>query len=268
MLIYINWTVNPELISLGPITFRWYGILFALGVVAGYQLTKQIFKHENLSEKMLDNLLYITVAGTIIGARLGHVFFYDWDYYSQNLAEIPQVWKGGLASHGAGIGILLSLWVYSKFILKTNYLWILDRTTLAVAAASICIRLGNLMNHEIVGNPTKLFFGFVFELVDDQPRHPTQLYESISWAIILILLYRIYWKKDSPLKPGLLFGLFLTLAFTARFLLEFTKKSQGGFEKGLGNILSTGQWLSIPFIISGIILLLSSAKQHVSTNQS
>lgn len=266
MLGFIYWNVDPTLIELGPIIFRWYGVLFALGIVVGFQLVKKAFLHDGLTEKQIDNILYITVAGTIIGARLGHVFFYDWPYYSQNLSEIPQIWQGGLASHGGGIGIILVIWLYSKYGIHKPVLWTLDRLTIAVATGSIFIRMGNLMNHEIVGDPTNVPWAFIFGLVDDQPRHPAQLYEAIGWAITLFIVLRLYWKTDKKYFTGYIFGLFLVIAFTVRFLVEFIKNSQGGFESQLGNILSTGQWLSIPFVITGILLILFSKKQTNDPN--
>ena len=257
-LLYINWNADPTLFEIGPLVFRWYGVLFALGLLTGFQLVKKAFLVDGLNEKQIDNILYATVIGTIVGARLGHVFFYDWDYYSQNLGEIPKIWEGGLASHGGGIGIIIGIWLYSKYGIQKSTLWTLDRLTIAVAAGSIFIRLGNLMNHEIIGIPASIPWAFIFNLVDEQPRHPAQLYEAITWIITLLTMSYVYWKTDKKKLTGYLFGLFLIMAFSFRFLIEFVKNSQGGFENSIGNIISTGQLLSIPFILTGVILMVKS----------
>lgn len=271
--LFINWNPDPTLFEIGPITFRWYGVLFALGLVVGFQLVKKVFLHDGLNDKQIDNILYVTVAGTVIGARLGHVFFYDWEYYSENLAEIPQIWRGGLASHGGGLGIILAIWLYSKFGIKKHVLWSLDRLTIAVSTGSIFIRFGNLMNSEIVGNTTDLPWAFSFvqfwsdelKQFDPTPRHPAQLYEAISWMLVLGLMLYFYWKTNKKNNKGFMFGMFLSIAFTFRFLIEFVKNSQGGFEENFGNILSTGQWLSIPFVIIGIILIVFSRNNNSTT---
>lgn len=253
----ITWTVDPDIIS-SPITVRWYGLLFATSFMAGYYLLQRIFKHENIAEEWLDKVLLYVMVGTVVGARLGHVFFYDWAYYSENLSEIPMVWKGGLASHGAGIGIILSLWLYSKNITKRSIFWILDRVALTVALAGFFIRLGNLMNHEIIGKPTEKSWGFIFTLVDDLPRHPTQLYESISYLLAFGILFYLFTQKNWRQYLGRTFGLFMALIFTIRFFVEFLKENQSAFESDM--VLNMGQILSIPFVAIGLIILLRSKK--------
>jgi phosphatidylglycerol:prolipoprotein diacylglycerol transferase len=266
MLQFIHWNVDPTLIELGPITFRWYGVLFALGIVLGFQLAKKMFFKDGLNEKQVDNILYVTVAGTIVGARLGHVFFYDWDYYSLNLQEIPLIWKGGLASHGGGIGIIIAITLYAKYGLKKNAIWVFDRMTIAVATGGVFIRLGNLMNHEIIGDTTDLPWAFIFSLVDDLPRHPAQLYEALSLLLILIATHYFYWKTNKKDRLGFISGFGLMTCFSFRFLIEFVKNSQGGFESAIDSNISTGQWLSVPFIITGIILIFYRKKSISKKN--
>ena len=255
---HINWEVSPEIVQIGPITLRWYGLFFALGFLMGLYIVRRMFQEENAPEQWLDKAFIYVVVGGVLGARLGHVFFYDWDYYSQNLAEIPQVWKGGLASHGGAIGVILSLWIYSRRITKKSILWILDKVVVPTALAGCFIRLGNLMNSEIVGLPSDAAWAFHFinahPPVNDVPRHPVQIYESLSYLAIFIALFQIYWKTEARFKPGLMFGLFLVSVWTARFIMEYFKASQGGFEEALG-VFTTGQWLSIPFILVGLFFV-------------
>jgi prolipoprotein diacylglyceryl transferase len=194
--------------------------------------------------------------GTVIGARLGHCLFYEPEYYLQNPVEILKIWRGGLASHGAAIGILAALWLFVRKY-KKPFIWILDRIVVVVALAGALIRLGNLMNSEIYGIETSLPWGFVFisavkpEIV---PKHPTQIYEALTYFLIFGLLLRIYIRSDSKFRPGTLFSWFLILVFGMRFLIEFIKEDQVDFEAGMA--LNMGQWLSIPFVLLGIALLL------------
>lgn len=250
---YIVWEVDPNIIN-EPLTIRWYGLLFALGFVLGYQVLKKIFIKEDIPEKWLDSAFIYVFFGTLIGARLGHVFFYDWAYYSENLAEIPKIWKGGLASHGAAIGIIIALWIYSKKVTKKSVLWILDRVVITIALAAVFIRVGNLMNHEIIGEPADLPWAFIFTLVDDQPRHPAQLYEAFCYLITFGTLMFLYWKTGSSRRNGILFGTFLAMIFSARFFIEFVKESQVAFEESM--TLNMGQWLSIPLVLGGLFFIV------------
>lgn len=297
ILAYITWTASPEIINLGPLTLRWYGLLFAAGFLAGLYIVKAMFKAENAPEEWLDRIFIYMVVGAVVGARLGHVFFYDWDYYSQHLTEIPMVWKGGLASHGGAIGIILALWIFSRFESKRSVLWVLDKVVVPTALAGCFIRLGNLMNSEIVGKPTDVAWGFKFPrnetnlwekcsacieragqgcvevaemasgkfcvaLSEVPVRHPVQLYESISYLLTFFLLYWVYWKTDAKNRLGRMFGLFLLLVLgVIRFGLEYFKTSQGGFESAVNTGLSTGQLLSIPFMLVGLFFLLRPAKE-------
>jgi phosphatidylglycerol:prolipoprotein diacylglycerol transferase len=261
MLAYITWDVSPDIISIGPLTLKWYGLLFASGFLVGLYIVRRMFLAEKAPEVWLDKVFVYMVVGTIIGARLGHVFFYDWDYYSQNLSEIPMIWKGGLASHGGAIGIILALWIFSQKISKKSLLWILDKVVVPTALAGCFIRLGNLMNSEIIGNPTDVSWAFVFTAVDDQPRHPVQLYESISYLFSFGLLYFTYWRTEKAMKPGYIFGMFLVLIWGFRFIWEYFKKSQGGFETLVDQAFSTGQLLSIPFFIVGLYFMFRPSER-------
>lgn len=265
-LLVIHWNVNPEVIN-GWNTPRWYGLFFALGFLLGYRIVLKMFKSEGIPEKWLDQLLLYVMIATVVGARLGHVFFYDWDYYSQNLNEIPQIWKGGLASHGGVIGIIIALALYSKWVSKKSLLWALDRVVIPSALAACFIRLGNLMNHEIVGTPTTVPWAFIFEKYPDDavptPRHPAQLYESLSYLITFVLLYRMYWKTKAKEYSGLLFGVFFTMLFTARLVIEFFKAGQT--ERDAELLLNTGQLLSIPMILIGLFFIFKNYKYFQKT---
>jgi len=253
---YITWDVSPELFTLGPITPRWYGVLFASGFLFGLIMVKRMFKTENAPEEWLDKAFMYIVLGAVIGARLGHVFFYDWDYYAQNLTEIPMIWRGGLASHGGAIGVLLALWIFSKRVSKKSMLWILDKVVVPTALAACFIRMGNFMNSEIVGipydGPLAVLFVRAYPPLNELPRHAVQLYEAVCYLLIFGVLFFTYWRTELRNKPGFIFGLFLTLVFGVRFFLEKYKNSQGGLEENLANSLTTGQILSIPFVLIGL----------------
>jgi prolipoprotein diacylglyceryl transferase len=256
MFLYIHWSPDPELIEIGSFAIRWYGLFFATGFYIGYMLMQRFFRKEGIPQEALDKLTYYMVFATIIGARLGHCLFYEPDFYLSHPVEMLKVWKGGLASHGAAIAIPAALWLYSRRVSKRPALWILDRIVITVALAGSLIRLGNLMNSEIVGAPTSVPWAFVFERVDSQPRHPAQIYESLSYMLIFIYLYRSYYRLNGRIPLGRLMGMFLTLVFSARFVLEFTKAVQVAFEKGMP--LNMGQLLSLPFIALGIFLWVRS----------
>jgi len=257
----IVWNVNPEIFRVGSFAIRYYGILFALGFVLGYIIMGKIFTREKLPPKFLDTLTTYMVVGTVIGARLGHCLFYEPGYYLSHPIEILKVWEGGLASHGAAIGILIALYILSGKAQKP-YLWILDRVVIVVALAGLCIRTGNLMNSEIYGRETTLAWGFIFERTGETvPKHPTQIYEGLGYFLIFIVLYLIYLKKSQKLKPGFIFGLFLILLFGLRFIIEFIKEPQVSFETNM--MLNLGQLLSIPLILAGIGLLVWTRKKQI-----
>ena len=263
LLNYINWNVNPEIVGFWGLSIRYYGLLFASSFFFGYIIMQKIFKKENLTVELLDKLTVYMAVGTVLGARLGHCLFYQPEYYLSNPWEIIKIWHGGLASHGAAVGILIAIYYFSKKH-KRPYLWTMDRIVIVVALAGFLIRMGNLMNSEIYGIPTELPWGFIFVRNGEVlPKHPTQIYEALSYLLIFVLLYFIYNKKGAQLKQGLIFGLFLILLFTARFFIEFIKEVQVNFEQGMS--LNMGQWLSIPFVLIGFFLLYRSLKQQAAT---
>ena len=255
MIQQITWDVSPLIFKLGNLQIRWYGLFFALSFYLGYLvLEKQVFKRENIRTELLDKLATYVVIGTIVGARLGHVFFYEPMSYLKNPISILKVWEGGLASHGAAVGILLALILFVRKSGKT-YLWTLDRVVIVVALGGFFIRMGNLMNSEIYGYFTSLPWGFIY-LRDGQtePRHPTQIYEALSYLALFFGLLYYYRKNYLKMKEGTIFGIFLIILFGVRFLIEFVKEPQVAFEQGMA--LNMGQWLSVPFILAGIGLLL------------
>lgn len=255
----ITWDVNPEIFSIFSIHIRWYGLLFAASFLIGFKIMQNIFAKEKKSEKDLNDLLWYMIIGTIVGARLGHCLFYNPEYYLSNPLEILKTWKGGLASHGAAIGIVSAMYLYSKKKVGQSFLWVMDRVVITVALAGFFIRTGNLMNSEIIGKATDVPWAFIFvnAFVPDPmtPRHPAQLYEAIAYLIIFIILFLYYQKNFSRMKEGFIFGLFLILIFVSRFVIEFFKENQSDFEQGM--LLNMGQLLSIPLIIWGYYLLIS-----------
>lgn len=253
----VVWRANPEILDLGFLAIRWYGLLFALGFVTGYFIMEYMFKKEGVPAKELDRLTTWVVIGAVLGARLGHVFFYEPAWYLANPAHILMIWEGGLASHGGAVGVLLALWYFSRKSVKSSFLWIFDRISIAVALAGVFIRMGNLMNSEIYGEATTLPWGFVFALNGETvPKHPTQIYEALGYLLIAIALFAIYRQKQFNPRPGLLAGVFLISLFGIRFLIEFVKQPQVEFETSM--MLNMGQLLSIPFVIWGLLLLWKS----------
>ena len=266
---FITWDVDPEIFSFAiesPMEFvfsvRWYGLLFACSFVFGYIIMKKIFDNEGIGEKVLDQLSTYMLIATIVGARLGHCLFYEPAYYLANPFEILKVWEGGLASHGAAVGIFSALYIFSK-VNKKPYLWILDRMAIVVALSGFFIRTGNLMNSEIFGDITTMPWGFIFTRYYDpslavDPRHPTQIYEALSYLAIFIFIYKLYWKSNGKTNNGEIFGYFMTLLFGVRFLIEFIKVPQVGFEETM--VLNMGQILSIPLVLTGLLMLYYSHK--------
>lgn len=247
-LLIIYWNVNPEIFHIGSFAIRWYGLLFASSFLFGYIIMNWIFKNENLEEAVLDRLTVYMAIGTIVGARLGHCLFYEPGYYFHHPLEILMVWHGGLASHGAAIGILTAVWLFTGK--KKDYFWVLDRIAIVVALSGFFIRMGNLMNSEIYGIETTVPWGFVFLRNHEvAPKHPTQIYEGLAYLIIFFLLYRMYWKKKGEHIEGSLISLAIVLIFVARFFIEFLKENQVAFEATMK--LNMGQLLSIPFILIG-----------------
>jgi prolipoprotein diacylglyceryl transferase len=250
----IYWNVSKEIFGIGPVVIRWYGLLFALGFVVGYQIMQWIFNKENRTQKSLDSLAITMILSTVIGARLGHCLFYEPAIYLADPIRILKVWEGGLASHGAAIGIIFALWLYSRKQKDISLLWILDRIVIVIALAGFFIRLGNFFNSEIYGNPSNMPWAVVFGNIDHIARHPVQLYESFSYLIIFLILFFTYKNSYKKLHPGFIFGLFLVLVFGVRFILEYFKAYQVDFESTLP--IKMGQILSIPLILTGFYFLL------------
>lgn len=295
---------NPsEGIDIGFFIIRYYSLMFVIAFGLGWYIMKKIYERENESIDKLDTLFIWTVIATLLGARLGQVFFYDWEYFRNNPTEILLPFKfhpefeftgfRGLASHGAAIAIIIAMYFYSKKVIKRPILWVLDRVVIPVASGAIFVRIGNFFNSEIVGNVTDSAFGIKFvrdyysakdvmnitklsnvndayhaiatdpryaELLAKVPmKHPAQLYEAFLYIFVFFTLYFLYWKTKTAEKQGLLFGYFLVMLWTVRFVVEYVKESQGGIEESFG-LLSTGQWLSIPFILVGIYYIFMAEK--------
>lgn len=256
---YINWDVNPEIIRIGKFAIRWYGLLYASAFFFSYLILIKFFKIEKISVEVLDKLVIYMALGTIIGARLGHCFFYEPSWYLSNPVEILKIWKGGLASHGAAIGIPVALFLFVRKT-KMPFLFTLDRVVVVLALSALFIRIGNLMNSEIYGIETNLPWGFIFLRNGETiPKHPTQIYEGLSYFLIFLLLYFIYMKNRGKVRSGLLSSLFLILVFTVRFFIEFIKEAQVGFEAGM--TLNMGQLLSIPLVLLGFVFLVYYLKK-------
>ena len=273
MLDFVTWTVNPNLYS-GFVTVRWYGLMFAIGFLVGYEIVYRIFRHEGVPEKWVGSLFIYVVVATVLGARLGHVFFYQWSYYSQHLGEIFKIWEGGLASHGGTLGIMLAVWLYSRNVTHRPVLWTFDRLVVPVGFVGALIRFGNLMNHEIYGGPTGLPWGFRFidnvipyihgaQPVFTPPCHPTQIYEAVCYLLVFALCLWMYWRRNLQEREGFIFGVFLTGVFASRFFVEFIKNVQDPWElatrQAIG--LDQGQLLSIPFIVLGIWLIVRAMRR-------
>ncbi len=257
-LCFIDWSVDPVLFHLGRIEIRYYSLFFAIAFWLGYLITDKMFKDQKVPEGMLDKVFFLIIIATVIGSRLGHCLFYGWDYYSQHPFEIFQVWKGGLASHGGTIGIMIALLWFSYKVSHKSVLWILDCVCVPIALAAFFIRMGNLMNSEIVGMPTDVPWAFRFlRLHPEQalvPRHPTQIYEALFYLCVFGLLWFLYWKKRLIVRHGALFGIFMICVFGFRMFIEHFKENQEAFEDGM--TMNMGQWLSVPMVLIGIASLV------------
>ena len=319
---FLGFTWNPDdtLFKLGVLQIKYYNLLWIIAFAVGWYIMKRIFERENKSREQLDSLFVYTVLATMLGARLGHVFFYDWPYYKNHLLEIllpireragstlfgiinGYEFTGftGLASHGAAIGVIIGMYLFTRKHREFNVLYILDRIVIPISLGAFLVRLGNFFNSEINGKITEASFFLATRFVrdsDDMPagkamaitgekdpnaayhalqdnpqfseyleaipyRHPAQLYEGVLYIGVFALLYYLYWKTDRKDKPGYLFGLFLVLLWSIRFVVEFVKKSQGGFEESLG-LLTTGQWLSLPFIVLGLYFMFRKTGSHAN----
>ena len=271
---YLSFTWDPsDGIDLGFFVVKYYSLMFVIAFTLGWFITKRIFINEKESMDKLDKLFIYMVIAILLGARIGHVLFYQSELILDDpfsiflpfsfVPEIKYTGFQGLASHGATIGGIAAMYLYSKKVSKKPMLWILDRVVIPVASGAIFVRIGNFINSEIVGKETDSALGVIFKQNgEDFARHPAQLYEAFGYVFVFLILFYVYWKTEKRKQLGYLFGLFFVLLFGVRFIVEFFKKSQGGFEDLLGNSLSTGQWLSIPFIIIGIYFMVQSSKKH------
>ncbi|WP_029448074.1 prolipoprotein diacylglyceryl transferase [Cellulophaga baltica] len=312
----ITWNPNDTLFKIGFIQIKYYNLLWIAAFALGWYLMKKIFLKEKKTVEQLDSLFIYTVLATMLGARLGHVFFYDWPYYKNNLLEILLPIKGnpneailgfikgyeftgftGLASHGAAIGIIIAMYLYVRKHPGFKVLWILDRIVIPVAIGAFFVRLGNFFNSEIVGKTVEKSFVFAtkfvrnsddlpaykamqltnaktpnvaYSLIENNPkfaaiveaipyRHPAQLYEGVCYIFVFIILYYFYWKTDKKDKPGFLFGTFLVLLWSIRFFVEFVKERQNSLDESM-ELLSIGQWLSIPFVLIGLYFMFRPTK--------
>jgi phosphatidylglycerol---prolipoprotein diacylglyceryl transferase len=259
---FIHWDVSPVITQLGPFTLRWYGLFFALLFWLGFLMGKWMFRTENKNLDSLNTLLVYLIIGTIVGARLGHCLFYEPGYYLWHPLEVLKVWEGGLASHGGALGVMTALYLYSRKHPDQPMLWLLDRVAVATALAGVFIRVGNLFNSEILGSPTHAPWAFVFERVDQVPRHPAQLYEALAYGLIFLVLFHMYRRAHGRTPRGLLIGIFFVSVFSMRFVIEFVKERQVAFEQNMP--LDMGQLLSIPFIVLGLFLVWR-ARRRVPT---
>ncbi|MEI6765143.1 MAG: prolipoprotein diacylglyceryl transferase [Bacteroidota bacterium] len=254
-LLYIYWNVSPTIFQLGPLKAKYYGFFFSSVFVVAYVVMRAIFLKEKIPLQHLTRLMVYSIIGVVVGTRLAHVCFYEPAYYYAHPVEIFMFWKGGLASHGGIIGIIIAAWIFSaKSPPKASFLWTMDRVMIPVAFASVLVRLGNLFNSEIVGRPTDVPWAFVFPRVDMLPRHPTQLYEALFYLIIGLILLVWYYKTDARIYKGLFFGIALVSVTIFRILIEFFKENQVVFEDKM--ILNMGQWLSVPFLIAGVYFVI------------
>ena len=272
-ILYINW--NPSLTTI--FGMRWYGLCWLLGLLGAYLIVKRLYKQQDIKAELFEPLFFYCFFGILIGARLGHCLFYQPDYYLTSFSHFVEMilpihflpnggWKftgyEGLASHGGTLGLMIALWIYVR---KTKVgIWtVLDNVAIATPIAAFFIRIGNLMNSEIIGKVTDVPWAFVFERVDMMPRHPGQLYEAIAYAILLFIGFAVYKKYPQRVGTGFYFGLCLTYIFTARFFIEYTKEIQEEFEASLP--LDMGQMLSIPFVIIGIVCMLRYKRNQIKT---
>ncbi|MFN7259999.1 MAG: prolipoprotein diacylglyceryl transferase [Cyclobacteriaceae bacterium] len=264
VLTYITWDIDPDIFTIPFINHpvRWYGLLFAFAFLISQQIMYFIYKRDGRPATEVDTLTVYAVVATIVGARLGHVLFYDPIHYFQNPIKILMVWEGGLASHGGVIGILIAIYLFARKT-NANYLWVLDRVSIVASLTFCIIRLGNLMNSEMIGTPTNLPWAFIFTRMDDVPRHPAQLYEAIHYFIWFIVLFLVWYRLKDRMKIGLLFSWSLIMLFSLRFVDEFFKLDQVDFEGSM--ILNMGQLLSIPFILTGVLLLIFKVYNNQGT---
>lgn len=270
-LLQIHWNPNPEIFNLFGLSIKYYGLLWAIGIALGYWVVQYQYKDKGISEKIFEPLFIYCFLGIFIGARLGHCLFYDPEYFLANPIEMflpikvlaDGSWKfigyAGLASHGGTIGLIIALWLYCRKT-KMNYLEVVDMIAVATPITAFCIRMANLMNSEIIGKATNVPWAFIFERVNMVPRHPAQLYEALAYLAFFFILFPLYKLKGKQLHKGFFFGLCLTLIFFFRFFIEFLKENQVAFEEGMQ--LNMGQWLSIPFMLIGVLFMFRKTSKQ------
>jgi prolipoprotein diacylglyceryl transferase len=255
----VHWDFNPVLFSLGSLQPRWYGLLFVGGFIVGQWILGRMFAAEGVPKEKAEKLLLVVLVSAIVGARVVHCVFYDPHYYFTHPADILKVWEGGLASHGGALGMMLALWIAHRRM-ALPFLWLVDRVAVTTALGAVFIRVANFLNSEIVGKPTSGSWGVVFERIDPLPRHPVQLYEAGAYLIVFCILLAMYSREGMRRAPGLLFGWFMVLVFAARFVLEFFKAPQAEYEAG--QLISVGQYLSIPFVVLGVVMIWRARYSH------
>ena len=280
LLNYILWDPNLVAFKLGPFSIRWYGLMWVIGLVVAYLLVQRLYKEQKIKDEYFDPLAFYCFFGILIGARLGHCLFYEPDYFLTSSKGIIEMilpirfgddgsWLGqtfgfhvigyaGLASHGGTLGLMIALWMYVRRT-KLSIWTVLDNIAIATGSTACCIRLGNLMNSEIIGKITDVPWAFIFEKVDAVPRHPGQLYEAIAYAILFVIMWTLHKKKPEKIGTDWYFGFCLTYIFTFRFFIEYTKEVQEAFEASLP--IDMGQILSIPFIILGTYCMIKAKKK-------
>ncbi len=258
----IHWSFDPILLSLGPLTVRWYGLLFVGAFLIGQWMLGRMFVAEGVPRENAERLMIRALLGAIVGARLVHCLFYEPQYYLSHPLAILRIWEGGLASHGGTLGMLLALWFAARSSQpRLPFLWLIDRASLPAALGAMFIRIANFLNSEIVGVPTSGRWGVVFDAVDAQPRHPAQLYEAFAYGLIFLVLLAVYRRTGKRTPHGLLFGLLMMLVFSARIVVEFFKTAQAAYEDG--QLFSVGQYLSLPFVALGAVMIARALRRPV-----
>ena len=275
--LFITWNPDVVALDLGFFAIRWYSLFWAIGLVSVYLLMHKLYRQQKISEEQFEPMFMYCFLGILIGARLGHCLFYEPDYYLSNPVEmilpmrnvLGQGWiytgYEGLASHGGTLGLMLALWLYARHV-KLRFLHVLDNVAIITPVCACAIRLGNLMNSEIIGRPTEVPWAFIFEKVDMLPRHPGQLYEAICYAIFFGIHWYFYRRYPKKVGTGFFFGLCLFLIFTSRIFIEYTKENQEAFEDGM--LFNMGQLLSVPFVVLGLYWMFKSSSLVEKTGRS
>ncbi len=275
LLLYTQWNPSLEAFCIGPLSFRWYSLCWLIGLIVAYFVVRRLYKEQKIKEELFDPLFFYCFFGILIGARLGHCIFYQPDYFLTSFKGFVEMllpihflpeggWKmtgyAGLASHGGTAGLMLALWLYCKHT-KLSLWTVLDNIAIATGTTACFIRLGNLMNSEIIGKATDVSWAFVFEKVDLLPRHPSQLYEAVAYALLFVIMWVLHRRWPQKIGTGWYFGFCLTYIFTFRFFIEYTKEIQEAFEASLP--LDMGQILSIPFIIVGVWCMVRAKRFEI-----